>query len=146
MAAELAARVAAFDRLSEESHADVVNGLRRSLKRWWRFLSTGVMPPASDFDPLRAWARDRASEGIRLEDLLWSFGLAHQLGWQLLRRHARSDESEVLIELAGLLAQYGSDRSRIRSVRAVRADPLVVESGPENPINLTAAPPPAIPW
>ena len=106
MAAELRTHVTAFERLSEESQADVVNGLKRSLRRWWRFLSTGVMPAASEFDPLREWARARASEGISLEDLLWSFGLAHQLGWELLRRHARDDESGALIELAGLLAQY----------------------------------------
>jgi hypothetical protein len=106
MAAELRTHVTAFERLSEESQADVINGLKRSLRRWWRFLSTGVMPSASEFDPLREWARARASEGILLEDLLWSFGLAHQLGWELLRRHARDDESGALIELAGLLAKY----------------------------------------
>ncbi len=106
MAAEFHSQVAAFEHLSDESFADVVDGLKRSLRRWWRFLSTGVMPDDGDFDPLRDWARARAAEGVRLEDLLWSFGLAHQLGWQLLRRHARSDESEALVELAGLLARY----------------------------------------
>ncbi len=106
MAAEFRSHMAAFEHLSEESRADVVNGLQRSLRRWSRFLSTGVMPPDSDFHPLREWTRARATEGVRLEDLLRSFGLAHQLGWRLLRRYARSDESEALIELAGLLAQY----------------------------------------
>src|SRR5271165_6810326 len=106
MAAEFQSHVAAFERLSEESQAEIIDGLRRSLARWSRFLSTGVMPPDSDFDPLREWARARAGEGVRLEDLLRSFGLAHQLGWQLLRHHARSDESQTLLELAGLLARY----------------------------------------
>ena len=64
------------------------------------------MPPQESFEPLRAWARARAAEGVRLEDLLRSFALAHQLGWQLLRRHARGDESEALLELAGWLAEY----------------------------------------
>lgn len=106
MAAELQSHAAAFEGLSEESQADVANGLRRALRRWWRLVSTGVMPPVSDFAPLREWARARASEGVRLEDLLGSFGLANRLGWQLLRRNARSNESEALIELAGLLAEY----------------------------------------
>jgi hypothetical protein len=106
MALEFKSHVAAFERLSEESRADVFNGLERSLRRWSRFLSTGVIPPDSDFDPLRDWTRARAADGVRLEDLLRSFGLAHQLGWQLLRRHARHDESEALLELAGLLDQY----------------------------------------
>jgi len=106
MAAEFESQMAAFGHLSEDSRADVVSGLQRSLRRWSRFLSTGVMPADRDFDPLREWTRARAAEGVRLEELLRSFGLAHQLGWQLLRRHARSDESEVLLELAAPLAQY----------------------------------------
>lgn len=106
MAAVLESRMTAFEHLSEESRADVVGGLQRTLRRWSLFVSTGAMPPDSDFDPLREWTRARAAEGVRLEDLLRSFGLAHQVGWQLLRRHARRDESDVLLELAGPLAQY----------------------------------------
>jgi hypothetical protein len=106
MAGEFESQMAAFGHLSEESRADVVSGLQRSLRRWSRFLSTGVMPPEADFDPLREWARARAAEGVRLEDLLRAFGLAHQVGWQLLRRHARDDETALLIELAGPLARY----------------------------------------
>jgi hypothetical protein len=106
MAAEFESQMAAFEHLSEESRADVVAGLQRSLRRLSRFLSTGVMPPEADFDPLREWARARAAEGVRLEDLLRSFGLAHQVGWQLLRRHSRSDETELLLDLAAPLARY----------------------------------------
>jgi hypothetical protein len=106
LAAELESHVAALERVSADSHAEIVAGLSRSLTRWWRFLSTGVMPSDADFDPLRAWARARATEGVRLEELLRSFGLLRQMGWQLLRRHARSGESEALLELAGLLAKY----------------------------------------
>jgi hypothetical protein len=106
MAAELRSRMSAFEQLSDESRADVVKGLQRSNRRWSRFVSTGVAPLDSDFDPLREWTRARAAEGMRLEDLLRSFGVAHQLGWQLLRRHAHSDESDVLLEIAAPLAQY----------------------------------------
>jgi DNA-binding PucR family transcriptional regulator len=106
MAGEFESQMAAFGQLSDESRADVVAGLQRSLRRLGRFLSTGVMAPDADFDPLREWARARATEGVRLEDLLRSFGLAHQVGWQLLRRHARSDETEVLLDLAAPLARY----------------------------------------
>jgi hypothetical protein len=106
MAAEFESQMAAFGHLSDESRADVITGLQRTLRRWSRFLSTGVMPPDSDFDPLRGWARARAGEGVRLEDLLRAFGVAHQVGWQLLRRHARADETDVLLELAAPLARY----------------------------------------
>lgn len=106
IAAELESRMDAFEHLSAASHADVVNGWKRTLRRWSLFVSTGVMPADGDFDPLREWTRARAAEGVRLEDLLRAFGLGHQLGWQLLRRHARGDETEVLLELVAPLAQY----------------------------------------
>jgi hypothetical protein len=113
MAAEMESHVAAFERISTQSHTEIVEGLQRNLTRWSRFLLTGVMPPDSSFEPLRAWARARAEEGIRLEELLRSFALAHQLGWQLLRRHAHTDESDALLELAGLLAQYHDQVSAV---------------------------------
>lgn len=106
MAGELERTMPAFEHLAEASRADVLSGLQRTLRRWSLFVSTGAMPPDSDFDPLREWTRARAAEGVRLEDLLRSFGLAHQLGWELLRRHARADESDVLLELAAPLARY----------------------------------------
>lgn len=96
----------AFGHLGQESRADVIRGIQRSLERWWRFLSNGAMPPASDFEPLRDWTRSRANEGVRLEDLLQAFGLAHRMGWELLRANARPDESDALLELVDLLAQY----------------------------------------
>jgi len=113
MAAEFESRMAAFEQLSDESRADVVTGVQRSLRRLGRFLSTGVMAPDADFDPLREWARARATEGVRLEDLLRSFGVAHQVGWQLLRRHARADETEVLLDLAAPLARYVDQVCRV---------------------------------
>ena len=83
------------------------------MTHWRRFLSTGVMPPDSDFDQLRQWTRARAAEGVRLENLLRSFGLGHQLSWQLLRDHARREESEALLELAGPLAEYFDHASAV---------------------------------
>jgi hypothetical protein len=106
MAGEFTRKMPAFAHLSDESRAEIVHGLKRSTNRWSLFLRSGVMPPDGDFDPLREWTRARAAEGVRLEDLLRSFGLAHQLGWRLLRRHARAEESAQLLELAGPLAEY----------------------------------------
>ncbi len=100
------ARVPAFARLPEASHGDVLVGVERNLRRWRRWLSTGIAPADGDFDPLRDWARARASEGVRLEDLLRAFGLGGQLGWRLLRRHARPGEEVALLDAAGLLMSY----------------------------------------
>ena len=104
MAAALEAHMGASAQLSEATRADVVRGMQRAIRRWSRFVSTGQLD--GDFEPLREWTRARAAEGVRLEDLLRSFGLANRIGWQLLRRHARRDESEVLLELAAPLAEY----------------------------------------
>ena len=113
MAVEIQSRIAAFEHLSEESRADVVRGIRRSLRRWRGIVSTGAMPPDSDYDQLREWTRARAGEGLRLEDLLRLIGLVHQLSWQLLRDHAREDESDVLLELSGPVAEYADRISAV---------------------------------
>ena len=106
MAAEVQSHIPAFQHLSEESRAEVVSGIHRSLRRWRGIGPAGEMPPDSDLDQLRKWTRARAAEGLRLEDLLRLIGLVHQLSWQLLCDHARSDESDVLLELAGPVAEY----------------------------------------
>lgn len=98
--------IAAFERLPAPSQEDVIVGVERNLRRWGRWLSTGVTPPDSDFDPLREWARARANEGVRLEDLLRAFGVGRQVGWELIRRHAREDETDALLDAAGLLMRY----------------------------------------
>ena len=106
MANGFRSQIDGFARLSATSQEDVGAGVQRNLRRWWHWLSTGTVPPDSDFDPLRDWARDRAADGVGLEDLLRAFGLAGQLGWQLIRRSARPDESEALLDAAGLLMEY----------------------------------------
>jgi PucR C-terminal helix-turn-helix domain len=106
MADAFGSEIAAFDRLPTSSREDVVAGLERNLQRWWRWLSTGRTPAEGDFDPLREWARARATEGVRLEDLLRAFWLGGRVGWELIRRHARPDELDALLDSAGLLMQY----------------------------------------
>ncbi len=106
MVGALRAELSAFEHLGEESHSDIVAGLERSLARWVRFLADGAMPPDSDFDALRGWARARAAEGLRLEDLLRSFGVFRRLGWELLRDSARPEEAGALLVLAELSAEY----------------------------------------
>src|ERR1700704_1597438 len=98
MADEFRTRIAAFGRLSGTSANDILEGVERNLRRWSQSVSSGVPPADSDFDPLREWARARATEGVRLEDLLRAFGLGGQLGGQLIRRYAHPDETEALAE------------------------------------------------
>jgi hypothetical protein len=106
LVAEFQADMSTYELLSDEAQAVSLAGFEANLTRWWRFLSTGEMPPNSEFDRMRAWTRARARDGARLEDLLGTLGLGHQLGWQLVRRHTRSDEAEGLVAIAESLAQY----------------------------------------
>jgi len=115
MAEEMESHVPALGRISERSHGEIVEGLDRSLGRWAEFLASGTMPADRSFDPLRGWARSRAEEGVRLEDLLHSFAAARQLAWRLLRRSAHEDEQEALLELAALTGQY---HDRVAAVAA----------------------------
>lgn len=101
MVAEFRAEIAALDRLSEGSQSEVAAGVERNLLRWQRWLRTGIAPADADFDPLREWARARATEGVRLEDLLRAFGVGRQVGWELIRRYAREDETDALLDAAG---------------------------------------------
>ncbi len=121
MAEAFGSEIAAFDRLPSSSRDDVAAGLERNLERWWRWLSTGTTPTERDFDPLREWARARASEGVRLEDLLRAFWLGGQVGWELIRRHARPEESESLLDAAGLLMRY------VDQISTVVADTYLAE-------------------
>ncbi|MDQ2935691.1 MAG: helix-turn-helix domain-containing protein [Chloroflexota bacterium] len=113
--------IPAFERLSGTSQGDIVEGVERNLRRWQRWVETGVVPPDSDFDPLREWARARATEGVRLEDLLRAFGVGRQVAWELFRRHARSDENDALLDAAGLLMRY------VDRVSAVVTDTYLAE-------------------
>jgi hypothetical protein len=121
MADEFRTQIAAFGRLSGTSENDILEGVERNLRRWAQSVSSGVAPTDRDFDPLREWARARATEGVRLEDLLRAFGLGGQLGWRLIRRYARPDETEALAEAAGLLMGY------VDRVSAVVADTYLAE-------------------
>jgi PucR C-terminal helix-turn-helix domain len=106
MLAALQSRVPAFAKLSPQSREDVLAGLGRTLRRWSRVAVTGALPGDEDFAPLRDWARQRANDGVLLEDLLHGFGVLHQAGWELLREHSAPQDASELLELAGLLGAY----------------------------------------
>lgn len=100
------AEIPAFARLSGSSQKEITEGVERNLRRWSTWLSSGVAPTDADFDPLREWARARATEGVRLEDLLRAFGLGGRMGWGLILRYSRDGEADALVEAAGWLMRY----------------------------------------
>jgi hypothetical protein len=106
MAEELRSDIAAFARLSGTTQDDIAVGIERNLRRWQGWLTTGVPPSESDYEPLREWVRGRATEGVRLEDLQRAFSLAGRVGWRLIRLYARNDEADAVLDAAGLLMLY----------------------------------------
>jgi hypothetical protein len=113
IAAGFRTEIDAFQRLTGSSREEIVVGIERNIRRWCGWLSTGVEPADSEFEPLRNWARARAAEGVRLEDLQRALGVGAHLGWQLIRRSAHADEREALIEAAGLMVRYTGRASGI---------------------------------
>jgi PucR-like helix-turn-helix protein len=127
VAAALRSGAVGLQRLAEPSRADILAGVRRNLRRWGRWVVTGVTPADAEFEPLRTWARARAKEGVRLEDLIRAFGVARQVGWELIRAQARPDEQAALLEAAGLLMRY------VDRICAVVADAYL--AGGEPPVS-----------
>src|SRR5262245_1825551 len=116
MAGAFRSQIPALSRLWGSSQTEIVAGIERSVRRWARWLETGVPPSDEDFEPLREWTRARASEGVRLEELLRAFGVGGQLGWDLIRHHADTDDREAILDAASVLIRY---LDRISAVVAV---------------------------
>ena len=71
---------------------DTIAGARRLTRR--------------DLEPFRASARDRATEGMPLEDLLHAYRLGGRLGWRAIAEAALPDEQATLIAAAELVMRY----------------------------------------
>lgn len=119
VAEHLRSEIPAYERLSEGQ--DLVAGIERILRRCHGWLSTGIVPQDSDFDTLRDEARARAAAGVRLEDLQRACGVAGEFMLQLVRRYARSGESDTVLDAGGIVLQY------VGQVSAVFADVYLAE-------------------
>jgi hypothetical protein len=67
---------------------------------------SGEPPSDEQLEPFRASARDRATEGMGLEDLLHAYRLGGRLAWEELAATARGEERAALPALAGLVMDY----------------------------------------
>lgn len=121
IAEHLRSEIPAYERLSATSRQDLVSGIERTLRLCHRWLSTGLVLQDSDFDALRDEARERATAGVRLEDLQRACGLAGEFILQLIRRYARSGEFDTVLEAGGIVLQH------VGQVSAVFADVYLAE-------------------
>jgi hypothetical protein len=91
--------------------ASVVEGqilevARRNVELFVVCVGTGVKPSEAQLEPFRASARDRAAEGMPLEDLLHAYRLGGRLAWEAMVAAAGPTEQQALPSLAGLVMEY----------------------------------------
>src|SRR5260370_24869841 len=69
-------------------------------------MAAGGERPAAELEPFMLSARDRAGEGMPLEDLLHAYRLGGRLGWLAIVEAAEPEERENLILAAERLIHY----------------------------------------
>jgi hypothetical protein len=79
---------------------------RRNVELFFASVLEGRTPTPEDMAPFQRSARDRASEGMPLEDLLHAYRLGGRIGWQSIEAAARPEEREALLVGAELLMDY----------------------------------------
>jgi PucR-like helix-turn-helix protein len=84
---------------------------RRNVELCFDSIAAGVSPTRAELEPFMASARDRASEGMPLEDLLHAYRLGGRLGWQAIVKVALPEEQSSLIAAAALVMRYIDDVS-----------------------------------
>ena len=84
----------------------ILDVARRNVELCFTSIADGRVPTAADLEPFMLSARDRASEGMPLEDLLHAYRLGGRLGWLAIVEAAEPDERENLIVAAERLMHY----------------------------------------
>jgi hypothetical protein len=79
---------------------------RQNVELFFRSILEGRGPTETDLTAFRESARDRAGEGMPLEDLLHAYRLGGRLGWQAITEAALPDERLALIAGAERLMDY----------------------------------------
>ena len=80
---------------------------RQNVDLFFRSITDGRGPTPEELEAFRASARNRASEGMPLEDLLHAYRLGGRLGWRAITAAARTtEEQRALLLGAELLMRY----------------------------------------
>jgi hypothetical protein len=79
---------------------------RRNVELFFRYLAVGQPPGDEDLAAFRRSAKDRATEGMPLEDLLHAYRLGSRIGWNALAEAALVDERPSLLHGAEVLLDY----------------------------------------
>ena len=87
-------------------HGEVEEVARRNLGLFLRSLVDERGLNDEELAPFRESARQRAAEGLPLEDLLHAYRLGGRLGWEALVAVARDDEQAALLPSVARLMEY----------------------------------------
>jgi hypothetical protein len=96
-----------YHRLPDEvAHGPITDISRDNLELFLATLAEGRSLTDEELLPFRESARQRAIEGLRLEDLLHAYRLGGRLGWDALVEAATPDEQSALLPSVGALMSY----------------------------------------
>ncbi|HEY8582219.1 MAG TPA: helix-turn-helix domain-containing protein [Capillimicrobium sp.] len=99
--------IAGYARLPEAVvRGQILDILRRNLELCLDWVATGREPTGADLAPFRESAKNRALEGMPLEDLLAAYRLGGRAGWRALVESAEGDERAALPLAAELVMEY----------------------------------------
>ncbi len=107
MVATFRSQISGYRRLPEPVvMGQIVAIARRNVELFFRSILEGQEPSDADLRPFRESAKDRAAEGMPLEDLLHAYRLGGRIGWQAVVAAAREDERASLLGGAERLMDY----------------------------------------
>jgi hypothetical protein len=108
MVAKFRTEIASYRRLPESVlMGQIFDVSRRNVELFFRSVTDGVELSDEELVALRVSARNRASEGMTLEDLLHAYRVGGRLGWRALLAAAESpEENRALLVAAELLMRY----------------------------------------
>jgi len=85
---------------------DILEISRRNLGLFFRSLIDGRLLSDEELSPFKESARQRAAEGLPLEDLLHAYRLGGRLGWEALVAVAEDGEQGLLLPSVARLMEY----------------------------------------
>ena len=100
--------IAGYRRLPDSVlHGQIFEVSRSNVELFFRSVSEGAEPTAAELMAFRESARNRAAEGMPLEDLLHAYRLGGRLGWRAIANAAEGvEEQRALLGGAELLMRY----------------------------------------
>jgi hypothetical protein len=107
MIASFRQEIDAYHRLPDSVVAgQIFEVSKRNVELFFRWIIDGDEPTDGDLQLFRDSARNRATEGMQLEDLLQAYRAGGQIAFKVLEEAARPDEQSALLLCARMLMKY----------------------------------------